>query len=146
MLPALPVANLISENISAVVPLLQQHMEIGHSLQLSRMLQEVITDTTGAITKTQIEAILLLTKQTHDSLAANLQHYMAEQAKYSDQARTSTEPLFRQEMKRHITNIDFQMKHIRRAMEALQRFSSKMISGCGGAGLQFAHDVAIRIK
>ena len=44
---------------------------------------------------------------------------MAEQAKYSDQARTSTEPLFRQEMKRHITNIDFQMKDIRRAMEGV---------------------------
>jgi hypothetical protein len=146
MLPALPVANLISENISAVVPLLQQHMEIGHSLQLSRMLQEVITDTTNAITKTQMEAILLLTKQIHDSLAANLNHYMAEQAKYSDLARSSTDPILRQEMSRHVTNIDFQMKRVRRDMETLQRFSGKLIARCGEMGLRFAHDVAIRIK
>jgi hypothetical protein len=146
MLPALPIANLVAENMAAVMPLLQQHMELSHNLRLAGMIKEITSQTTAAITERQLEAVLTLAKQCHDSLDANLQHYMAEQAKYSDLARSSADPMLRQEMGRHVTNIDFQMKRVRRDMETLQRFSGKLIAACGEMGLRFAHDVACRIK
>jgi len=40
-------------------------------------------------------------------------------------------------MSSHLSNIDDQMKAIRRDMETLHRFASQVITICGDAGLRF---------
>jgi len=144
MHPAIPLATqVMSEHTATLVQFLEKRAELGYGLQLAGMLRQVISQTTASITEKQIEAILMLTRQTHEALSNNLEHYMVEREKFSGQYLNTTDPLSRAEMTAHINNIDDRMKAIRRDMEALHHFSAQIISICGEAGLNFVQQLSI---
>jgi hypothetical protein len=144
MHPAVPIATqFLTEHTHRIVGLLEQRQQQNYGLRLAAMLQEVISHTTAAITEKQIEAILLLTKQTHGDFAKNLDHYMAEREKYTSEYLATKDLLLRAEITRHIKNIDHQMNAIRSDMEALHNFSANLIRICGEAGLDFVRDLSV---
>ena len=144
MHPAIPLATrFLCEHTGTMVQLLEKRSELGHGIQLARMLQQVISYTTATVTEKQIEAILSLTRQTHQALATNLEHYMGEQKNFNGLYLTTTDPLLRAELTAHITNLDNQMGAIRRDMQVLQRFSTRFITICGEAGLKFVRDLSL---
>jgi hypothetical protein len=142
--PAVPIAaQFLAEHTASIVQVLEHRAELSHATGLARMLQQIITQTTASITEKQIEAILSLTQQTHQALNSNLNHYMREQEKFTSQYLATTDLILRAEMTRHITNIDHQMRAIRRDLQALHRFSAQIITICGDAGLKFVRDLAV---
>jgi hypothetical protein len=144
MHPAIPLAaDFISQHTAPMLQVLERRSELSYGLGLARLLHQVITQTTTLVTQKQIEAILSLTRQTHEALAMNLNHYMKEQEKFNAQHLATTDPLLRAEITARTTNIDDQMASIRRDMEALHRFSANIINVCGEAGLKFVHELSV---
>jgi len=80
MNPGIPLAaaQYLNEHTGALIELLEQRANLDHGLQLAGMLKQLIGQTTSTITEKQIEAILVLTRQTHESLNNNLNHYMGQ--------------------------------------------------------------------
>src|SRR5580704_18642715 len=144
MHPAIPLAHqFLTEHTHSLTQFLQHRSELNYGLRLAGMLKEVISGTTEDITKNQIEAILLLTKQTHDDFQKNLAHYMAEREKYSSKYFDTDNLILQAELTRHISNIDHQEKTIRSDMEELHHFSANLIRICGEAGLKFVQDLSL---
>lgn len=143
MHPAIPIATqFLSEHTGGIVQLLEHRSDLNYGIRLAEMLQQVIMRST-AITQMQIEAILTLTRQTHDDFSKNLRHYEGQHAEVAREHRAAEQPRMKAKIQSHLRNLETQMSAIRHDMAELTHFSATLITSCAGAGMTFTRDLSI---